>query len=83
MEPVPTPTNSALGLMLTAQAVRRKEAARGMLLDLLEQKFGSVTPATKLRVGSADLEQVTRWSRKVFSANRDDTRIPSRPARIP
>ena len=48
----------------------RLEAARGMLLDLLEQKFGSVTPATKLRVGSADLEQVTSWSRKVFSAKR-------------
>lgn len=46
----------------------RLRAAREVLLDLMEQKFGAVPAAVELRVGKADWSDTQHWSRRVLQA---------------
>ncbi|MBF0612738.1 MAG: hypothetical protein G8345_12760 [Magnetococcales bacterium] len=42
----------------------------GMLLDLLEEHFGSVPDWVHPKLADADLETLKRWSKKIFGAEK-------------
>lgn len=46
----------------------RAEAARQMLSKLVEKRFGSIPVELVLRIGSADLETLERWSLRLMDA---------------
>jgi hypothetical protein len=50
----------------------REEAARELLLTLLERKFGPVSAAIRHRVEGADMADVTRWIQNVLGATSAD-----------
>jgi predicted transposase YdaD len=46
----------------------RLDGARLLLLDLLEQKFGTVPPAEKQRILNADLRTIQAWTQRVLQS---------------
>jgi predicted transposase YdaD len=46
----------------------RSEAARHMLAKLLEKRFGPIPAELALRIESADLETLERWSLRLMDA---------------
>ena len=44
------------------------EGKRELLLELLEQRFGSLSPAARARVDTAEPEQLRAWARRVLTA---------------
>ncbi|MCC6344791.1 MAG: hypothetical protein IT166_21500 [Bryobacterales bacterium] len=47
----------------------RTEAARRMLSKLVEKRFGPMPMELALRIGSADLETIERWSLRLMDAS--------------
>ncbi|MCC6363205.1 MAG: DUF4351 domain-containing protein [Bryobacterales bacterium] len=54
--------------MVKGLAQGRTESARHMLTRLLEQRFGPIPLELTLRIESADLETLERWSLRLIDA---------------